>query len=461
VNDGTVSGALGAINVTFAADSRYVNAFKKQGNNKPVPTPAPLPSDSGRERKRKASTSPVRAAKPNPSPSPAVDVDAELDTDTASASASTSASAPTADTGLEQLWGVTAPAVASTLPSRHLIGPASNTPASQQLQRFGFEALGYIDSCFKLKYGTPRQGAVVPTSRASLTLARTVDAASVEGLEAYSHVWVVFVFHSNTQAKYKPKISPPRLGGAKVGCLATRTPHRWNDIGLSLVKLESIETPASVAHLPAGHPRRRFIVPGGQPGCARVVLSGVDLVDGTPVLDIKPYHPSDMVPEHIVRFPQWMSEKPRAALAVCMSKQASENMTGIFMDYYKSNKQHSAFSEDQLLASASGTASDAAVDDALGAPLEFYRNRRDIEAAVLEVLSMDPRPICTKKRHADNAIYGFAFDRLNVIYRMQDPTTAAISIVELRDEKGQRNRKRELMNKQDWLEMIRTKISDE
>lgn len=87
----------------------------------------------------------------------------------------------------------------------------------------------------------------------------------------YSHVWLVFVFHHNTNKKFRPKVAPPRLGGkTKCGVFATRTPHRFNNLGMSVVRLESVK--GRTLH-----------------------FSGVDLVEGTPVLDIKPYHPGDMM----------------------------------------------------------------------------------------------------------------------------------------------------------------------
>lgn len=89
---------------------------------------------------------------------------------------------------------------------------------------------------------------------------------ALQGLEGYSHAWLTFVFHLNTNTKYHPKIHPPRLQGEAIGVFATRSPHRPNPLGLSLVTIEKIEL-------------------------NKIYLGGVDLVDGTPILDIKPYLP--------------------------------------------------------------------------------------------------------------------------------------------------------------------------
>ncbi|KAM6170355.1 tRNA (adenine(37)-N6)-methyltransferase [Rhynchocyon petersi] len=84
------------------------------------------------------------------------------------------------------------------------------------------------------------------------------------GLDQYSHVWILFVFHKNGRLSCKAKVQPPRLNGAKMGVFSTRSPHRPNAIGLTLARLEKVE--------------------GGA-----IYLSGIDMIHGTPVLDIKPY----------------------------------------------------------------------------------------------------------------------------------------------------------------------------
>ena len=131
--------------------------------------------------------------------------------------------------------------------------------------------IGTVVSPYTKRMGTPRQGALVPASRAFVAV--NVPMESLEGIDQYSHAWIIFEFHANTDlvASKKTKIRPPRGGGIKVGQLATRSPHRPNAIGLSLVKVERLDLP-----------NRRFYV------------SAIDLVNGTPVYDIKPYVPWDM-----------------------------------------------------------------------------------------------------------------------------------------------------------------------
>eukprot|EP00310_Coccolithus_braarudii_P007262 CAMPEP_0183375300 /NCGR_PEP_ID=MMETSP0164_2-20130417/116938_1 /TAXON_ID=221442 /ORGANISM="Coccolithus pelagicus ssp braarudi, Strain PLY182g" /LENGTH=154 /DNA_ID=CAMNT_0025552447 /DNA_START=199 /DNA_END=659 /DNA_ORIENTATION=+ len=132
--------------------------------------------------------------------------------------------------------------------------------------------IGHIQSMFPAKFGTPRQGSLAPSTRARLQLeAANLGGLSpqhaLDGIAAYSHVWLVWAFHLNEHVATRPKVQPPRLRGEKRGLFATRTPFRPNPIGLSLVQLDGVDNGDTL------------------------MLSGVDLVDGTPVYDIKPYIP--------------------------------------------------------------------------------------------------------------------------------------------------------------------------
>ena len=142
--------------------------------------------------------------------------------------------------------------------------------------------IGYIDSPFPCKFATPRQGSLVPDSRAVLQLCRglgrEMDArAALDGLGEYSHVWLLWAAHLNGHDATSAKVRAPKLRGRKTGVFATRAPYRPNPIGLSLVRLDSVDE-----------------------DLLALELSGVDLVSGTPILDIKPYFPSydAPLPEH-------------------------------------------------------------------------------------------------------------------------------------------------------------------
>ncbi len=130
--------------------------------------------------------------------------------------------------------------------------------------------IGYLTTPFSDRFGIPRQPRLAPHAQGQLRLLRPYDRAeAVRGLEAFSHVWLSFVFHRSA-GEWRPTVRPPRLGGnQRVGVFASRSPFRPNALGLSLVELLAIDTSNGVV----------------------LTFGGVDLLDGTPVLDIKPYLP--------------------------------------------------------------------------------------------------------------------------------------------------------------------------
>ena len=139
--------------------------------------------------------------------------------------------------------------------------------------------IAHVHSDFSSKFGVPRQSGLVEDLESTLVFEpefRNEDA--LRGLEGFSHLWLVWVFHQAARGEWSPTVRPPRLGGnARLGVFATRSPFRPNPIALSAVRLAGVERTA------------------GQGTVLR--LRGADLVDGTPVLDIKPYLPyADCVP---------------------------------------------------------------------------------------------------------------------------------------------------------------------
>ena len=130
-----------------------------------------------------------------------------------------------------------------------------------------FTPIGYMNSCYSTKNGTPRQSSISSVSKGKLQILKSVfnnPEHSLEGLTEYSHVWIIFAFHLNSNKSAKAKVRPPRMNGLKTGVFSTRSPHRVNPVGLTLAKLDSIEYDT-------------------------LYMSGIDIVDGTPVLDIKPF----------------------------------------------------------------------------------------------------------------------------------------------------------------------------
>lgn len=141
-------------------------------------------------------------------------------------------------------------------------------------------AIAHVRSDFSSKFGVPRQSGLVPALEAEVVFVpefRNPDA--LRGLEGFSHLWLIWVFDRAARAQWSPTVRPPRLGGnARVGVFATRSPFRPNPVGLSVVELAGIEETADRG--PVLH------------------IRGADLMDGTPVLDIKPYLPyADCIPE--------------------------------------------------------------------------------------------------------------------------------------------------------------------
>ena len=139
-----------------------------------------------------------------------------------------------------------------------------------------FSPIGVVHSPYKEKFAIPRQPGLVTAAKGSIEFNHDLPANEmIDGLANFSHIWVIFVFHQTQEFGWKAKVKPPRLGGnQKIGVLATRSTFRPNAIGMSAIKLDSIETGSTT----------------------RLHVSGLDLLDNTPILDIKPYIPySDTV----------------------------------------------------------------------------------------------------------------------------------------------------------------------
>src|SRR5450756_1263558 len=133
------------------------------------------------------------------------------------------------------------------------------------------KVIAHIRSDFPSKFGVPRQSGLVDTLKAEVIFEpeyRNPDA--LRGLEGFSHLWLIWEFSQSVRADWSPTVRPPRLGGnTRVGVFATRSPFRPNPLGLSSVKLDRIELHSELG--PILH------------------VSGADLIDQTPIYDIKPY----------------------------------------------------------------------------------------------------------------------------------------------------------------------------
>ncbi len=135
------------------------------------------------------------------------------------------------------------------------------------------KVIAHIHTAFPTKFGIPRQSGLVESLKGEIIFTpeyRNADA--VRGLEDFSHIWLVWQFSGAVRDSWSPTVRPPRLGGnTRMGVFATRSPFRPNPLGLSSVQLEAIE------HRPDVGPV--------------LIVRGADLMDGTPIYDIKPYIP--------------------------------------------------------------------------------------------------------------------------------------------------------------------------
>ena len=227
---------------------------------------------------------------------------------------------------------------------------------------YQIEPIGVIRSPYKEKFAVPRQPGLVPSARSEIVLQGDANALeAVRGIEQFSHLWLLFLFDQNLEAGWRPTVRPPRLGGnERIGVFASRATFRPNGIGMSAVELIGVRQ---------------------QDGNVIIELGGVDLVDGTPIIDIKPYIPySDSLPDAQGGF---ASEEPDT-LPVHFSEHAESQFTGKHMP----------------------------------------RQRAVIE----EVLAQDPRP-AYKKGKVDDKEYAVHLFDYNVRFTVSD---AGVTVLALR-----------------------------
>ena len=138
------------------------------------------------------------------------------------------------------------------------------------MNAYTFTPIGTIRTPYPQKFGIARQSTLVPAACGVIELNPKFSINAIRGLDGFDYLWVQFVFHQTIDEGFSELVRPPRLGGKiKQGVFATRSPHRPNAIGLSLVKIDKIEYDTQI----------------------KIHISGVDFLDQTPVLDIKPYLP--------------------------------------------------------------------------------------------------------------------------------------------------------------------------
>lgn len=209
---------------------------------------------------------------------------------------------------------------------------------------------------FDSKFGVPRQPGLIPELKGKIVFMpeyRSID--SIRGLESFSHIWLIWEFSENKRSTFSPMVRPPRFGGnTRVGVFACRSPFRPNNLGLSCVKLESIDTSSKDAPV--------------------LTVSGIDMINETPIYDIKPYIPySDCVADAYDGF----ATPPTSELSV------------VFDDGFDRSK----LSEDKL-------------------------------AVLVKILSLDPRP----HYQNDSRIYGMSFAGCDVKFCVLDNVIHVLKI---------------------------------
>ncbi len=216
--------------------------------------------------------------------------------------------------------------------------------------------IAHIETYFTTKFGVPRQAGIVDTPGRIIFEPPYRVAEAVRGLEGFDYIWLIWQFSEAVRDDWSPTVRPPRLGGnQRMGVFATRSPYRPNAVGLSSVRLLRIEQNTELG--PVLH------------------ISGADLMDGTPIYDIKPYLPyTDSHPD------------ARSGFAV----RPAEQLLTVRYD-----------------------------DDVLAQVPEQLR------ASLLDILTHDPRP---QYQHDPNRIYGMAFANMEVKFRVQDTTLTLLSV---------------------------------
>ncbi len=228
---------------------------------------------------------------------------------------------------------------------------------------YTFSPIGVVRSCFSEKFGVPRQSGLATMARGTIDMYPQYGCSEAfRGLEGFSHIWVVFVFDQLTPINWKATVRPPRLGGNKrVGVFASRSPYRPNALGLSVVALDNVDVADN-----------------------RVILhiSGLDLVDGTPVLDIKPYLSyADIVPETRDGF---TSEKVPQTLRVNFTASAREQCERLSHTY------------------------------------------PHLHTLICQVLSLDPRPAYS--RSEDGKMYGICLYNINIRWYVKNRRVEVVAL---------------------------------
>jgi len=224
------------------------------------------------------------------------------------------------------------------------------------------EPIGLIHSCYSEKFGIPRQPGLVKSARGAIELLPPCNREEMfTALDSFSHIWLQFLFHEAVADGWRPTVRPPWLGGQKrVGLFASRTPHRPNFMGLSVV---------------------RYLGLRKEKGKLYLDISELDLLQGTPIVDIKPYVPySDQREDATSGFVQFASESQ----SVTFTPEAESSC-----------RQYQ------------------------------QRYNRDLKTLIREILEQDPRPASQRSKQRE---YGMLLWEMNVRWLADEKGFTVLSV---------------------------------
>ncbi len=222
--------------------------------------------------------------------------------------------------------------------------------------------IAHISTDFKTKFGAPRQSGLIRSAKGRIVFEKEYrDISAFRGLEYFSHIWVLWEFSMAKSEAWSPTVRPPMLGGNKrMGVFATRSPYRPNSIGMSALKLEKIEYSETDGPM--------------------LIVSGCDMMDGTPIYDIKPYLAyADSIPEAKGGFTENLSDR---TLKVKFDESLLDKIP------------------------------------------------EDMKNTILEILKSDPRP---SYQSDEERIYGFQFGEFEIKFKVAEKNLTVISTEKIKD----------------------------
>lgn len=216
--------------------------------------------------------------------------------------------------------------------------------------------IAFIKTNFKEKFGIPRQSGIVENIKGEIVFEKQFrHPDALRGIEEYSHLWLIFDFSLNHRDSFSPTVRPPRLGGnTRVGVFATRSPFRPNNLGLSCVKFEGVKYDEKLGNI--------------------LIVSSVDLLDNTPIYDIKPYIP-------------YCDCKPQA--------------TGSFSDEFKDYKIEVLYDESV-----------------------FFDIEKTDKENIIKIIEQDPKPAYKD----ENKEYNFLFSDYEICVEINEKTAKILKI---------------------------------